>query len=196
MPHSKTPPTMLTMQEVADSFNLPLHTVRWWFYNKRSTFCDKHVVMEKVGGKGKKQYIFTPLGVKRLEFLCKKAIANAAKANPRLNTTFSGKDERALNEKEETPKYNGIEKISRPKTPGLTLEDFSSEHKKVVEENASHDDAVLDIAVKIIAERQAFNKIKEEITALREDNAILAERVKKQDEMLGLVSAALYGWRV
>jgi len=63
-----------------------------------------------------------------------------------------------------------IEKISHPKT----VEPLA----------ATHDDEVLDIAVKIIAERTAFNKIKEEITMLREKNA-------RMKSMMLRISAAL-----
>jgi len=58
--------------------------------------------------------------------------------------------------------------------------------KKEIVENS--DDAVLDIAVKIIAERQAFNKIKTEIN-------VLQQRMQQQDEILQAIAALIYGWK-
>ena len=193
MPH-----VIMTLKEIAETFNIPVHTIVWWYRTQKHTFSTKHTHITKIDGKGQSQRVFTPLGVKRLEFLCKKAIKKAKK----VDTTRA-----QLGIVAPPQKYPDIEKISKPKSEKTiwdgplapTLENVvklsQSKTNAQFMTKGQDDDAVLDIAVKIIAERQAFNKIKEEITALREENEKLKADHLEMAQTLNLIGAAMFSWR-
>jgi hypothetical protein len=142
MPHDK----LKTFEEISEELNLTVRQLQGIFYAKKATFTTSHttkIISPALRKRGDNMLrVFTDLGVKRIMFLSQ-GLQDKTTAVP--VTAIS------------TQKYPLIEKISHP---------------KIVEPlAATHDDEVLDIAVKIIAERTAFNKIKEEITVLREQNA-------------------------
>ena len=164
-----------TWEEIAEELQLKVSQLQGLFHHNAASFTDKHTGKVKHPGRMTTR-MFTQLGVARFRFLGQAMMKRNAKIAAKLSSAEilvtpveqANEIKVTLAPPVVTQKYPNIEKISKPVITAWNsdvVEDFKASCTPM-----DKDDEVLDIAVKIVAERQAFNKIKDEIVVLRHEN--------------------------
>ena len=189
-----------TWEEIAEELQLKVSQLQGLFHHNAKSFTDKHTGLVKLPGKKATRMFthlgiarFRFLGqamMKRNAKIAAKTVAieqateiKVALAPPTVTGRFLGHDIRdqhctncdnwqrscetgfCAGPQTANTKWTRINRFAAATTlKGITT---NAEPKQIV---CNSDDEVLDIAVKIVAERQAFNKIKDEIVVLRHEN--------------------------
>lgn len=208
MPHADTK-KKYTFEEISEMTGLTVRQLQGLFYHHKKTFGDKHTTMIRLQDHMHITRVFMDLGVERLKFLGKKmmkmveGMAAAKQAEESLEQLIIRHSPAPLHLEDcamarcggnewsgliPAPKDPDIEKVSKPKVTLPTDDLFEKDMKFMSGEKACNtgtDDEVLDIAVKIVAERQAFNKIKEEIVVLRHENTRMKSLLLEIGSLVG-----------